>query len=783
MKISKHWLYEFVSTDMSSDNLASLLTFGGLEVESVDAIAPSFNNVIVAEIKNIDKHPQADRLNVCQVDSGADILQIVCGAPNVYVGMRVALALPGALLTDHEIKLSKIRGIESQGMLCSSRDLGLNEYESEGLLELPSDASIGVLLRDYLDLDDCILTIKPTPNRGDCLSLLGVAREVSALSKKPLIWNLPESVNPVLDESIGIIITAVKECPIYCARIIKGLNVNVDTPDWIKRKLIRSGIRSVSVVVDITNYVMLELGQPMHAFDRSKINNSIEVRFPKQNESLKLLNGETLHLSTNQLIIADAVGPLALAGIMGGEDSGVHSGTADIVLESAYFHRDCIAGKTRDLGFTSDAAYRFERGVDPLVVEIALERATYLIVQSCGGLVGPVNRSKSGEYEVRKVQLRIAKAERILGFPIHTDLVLETFSRLGFNPKLNQANIEVSVPSFRHDISIEEDLVEEFARVYGFDHIPITLAQSSAAMLPVSDDMTLLSTLRRRVASLDYQEVVTYSFVEKSWESDFCGNHAPFDLLNPISSHMSVMRSSLIGGLVNTLIYNISRKQTRIRLFEIGNCFLPHQESEQPSRLGMIAYGDIEPLQWGEKSRLCDFFDLKSDLVVLLNHQQFELKAIEYPAFHPGKSAQILLHEKPVGWMGELHPKWQNKYDLASPPVLIELDISVFSKSNPIQARELSKYPQVRRDLSAEFDDSVSYINIRRELINSGSKIVREVILFDLYRGDGIQKGKKSLAFNILMQDTSKTLTDAEVESTMTSLRQTLIDKFDAKLR
>jgi len=295
--------------------------------------------------------------------------------------------------------------------------------------------------------------------------------------------------------------------------------------------------------------------------------------------------------------------------------------------------------------------------------------------------------------------------------------------------------------------------------------------------------MTLLSTLRRRVASLDYQEVVTYSFVEKSWESDFCGNHAPFDLLNPISSHMSVMRSSLIGGLVNTLIYNISRKQTRIRLFEIGNCFLPHQESEQPSRLGMIAYGDIEPLQWGEKSRLCDFFDLKSDLVVLLNHQQFELKAIEYPAFHPGKSAQILLHEKPVGWMGELHPKWQNKYDLASPPVLIELDISVFSKSNPIQARELSKYPQVRRDLSAEFDDSVSYINIRRELINSGSKIVREVILFDLYRGDGIQKGKKSLAFNILMQDTSKTLTDAEVESTMTSLRQTLIDKFDAKLR
>jgi phenylalanyl-tRNA synthetase beta chain len=528
---------------------------------------------------------------------------------------------------------------------------------------------------------------------------------------------------------------------------------------------------------------MLELGQPMHAFDRSKINNSIEVRFPKQNESLKLLNGETLHLSTNQLIIADAVGPLALAGIMGGEESGVHSGTADIVLESAYFHRDCIAGKTRDLGFTSDAAYRFERGVDPLVVEIALERATYLIVQSCGGLVGPVNRSKSGEYEVRKVQLRIAKAERILGFPIHTDLVLETFSRLGFNPKLNQANIEVSVPSFRHDISIEEDLVEEFARVYGFDHIPITLAHSSAAMLPVSDDMTLLSTLRRRVASLDYQEVVTYSFVEKSWESDFCGNHAPFDLLNPISSHMSVMRSSLIGGLVNTLIYNISRKQTRIRLFEIGNCFLPHQESEQPSRLGMIAYGDIEPLQWGEKSRLCDFFDLKSDLVVLLNHQQFELKAIEYPAFHPGKSAQILLHEKPVGWMGELHPKWQNKYDLASPPVLIELDISVFSKSNPIQARELSKYPQVRRDLSAEFDDSVSYINIRRELINSGSKIVREVILFDLYRGDGIQKGKKSLAFNILMQDTSKTLTDAEVESTMTSLRQTLIDKFDAKLR
>ena len=782
MKLSEHWLRELVDPALNTAQLADLLTFGGIEVEAVEPAAPAFDRVVVAEVLSVEKHPQADRLNVCQVNAGTAPLTIVCGAPNVRAGMRVCAALVGAKLPGIEIKLAKVRGVESQGMLCSARELGLSE-DAVGLLELPAAAPIGASVRDFLDLDDRIFTTKPTPNRGDCLSILGMAREVAALSGSPLRWPLPATVASVVDSRIPVNVEAASDCPRYCARVIRGVNAAARTPEWMVRRLARSGVRSISAVVDVTNYVLLEMGQPLHAFDAAKVQGGIHVRRARANEKIVLLNGSTLDLSPQHLIIADDRQPLALAGIMGGEYSGVTPATTDLILESAFFVPEVVAGKSRELGFGSDSSYRFERGVDFAATPVAMERATQLIIELCGGQAGPVCESTGALPSRNKVTLRLARAQRILGFSIDGSTALWILEKLGCQPQLAGDVITVTPPSYRFDMTIEEDLIEELARVYGYANIPAQQPPAPAVLQPTAEARRTPAMLRRALATLDYQEVVTYSFVDRSWEADFCANTNPVTLANPIASQMSVMRSSLIGGLVQAVAFNASHKQGRVRLFEVGRCFLNKDGLPQPWRVAAIAYGPAVPVQWGQAERTIDFFDIKADLEALMAPLEVSLRSAQHPALHPGKSAVILVDGAEAGWIGELHPRWQRKHDLPSAPVLFEIDLQALEKRVLPAYHEISRFPAVRRDLAAEFDENAQYDDISTELMRSGPAILRDVTVFDLYRGEGVQKGKKSLAFSVLLQDTQKTLTDAEAEKAVSELRRILQEKFNAKLR
>ena len=782
MKLSEHWLRELVDPSLSTAELADLLTFGGVEVEAVEPAAPPFDNVVVAEILSVGKHPQADRLNVCQVNAGAAPLTIVCGASNVRAGMRVPAALPGARLPGMEIKAAKVRGVESHGMLCSAQELGL-EATAGGLLELAADAAIGSDVRELLDLDDQVLVTKPTPNRGDCLSLLGMAREVAALSGLPMKWQPPAPGAAAIADAVQITVEAPADCPRYCARIIRGVDAAASTPEWMVRRLARSGIRAISAVVDITNYVLLEMGQPLHAFDAAKVDGGIRVRRARAGETLALLNGTTLTLAPDHLVIADARQPLALAGIMGGDYSGVTAATRDIILESAFFTPDTIAGRTRVLGFGSDSAYRFERGVDFAGARAALERATRLILEICGGRPGAVAEVQGRLPARDPVKLRLARACRVLGFAIEAQLAMGILDRLGCRPQISGDVIEAVPPSYRFDIAIEEDLIEELARIHGYDRIPATQPPVPAVLPLVTETSRNPAAIRRLLADFDYQEAVTYSFVDRDWETDFCASAEPVALANPIASQMSVMRSSLIGGLVNAVVFNASRKQSRVRLFEIGRCFLNNAGYPQPWRVGAIAFGDADPQQWGHAARAVDFFDVKADLEALLAPATAAFVTAAHPALHPGKSATVMVNGEAAGWIGELHPRWQRKYDLASAPVLFEVSLNAVAQRGLPAYQEIPKFPAVRRDLAAEFDETVRYGDISSELKRAGPAILRDVTVFDLYRGQGVQKGKKSLAFSVLLQDTQKTLTDAEAEKAVAELRRILQEKFKAKLR
>ncbi len=782
MKLSEHWLRELVDPALTTAQLADLLTFGGIEVEAVEPAAPAFDRVVVAEVLSVEKHPQADRLNICLVNAGTAPLTIVCGAPNVRAGMRVPAALAGAQLPGIEIKLAKVRGIESQGMLCSARELGLSE-DASGLMELPATAVIGASVRDLLDLDDQILTTKPTPNRGDCLSILGMAREVAALSGATLRWKNPLAVSSVTEVRIPVKVEAASDCPRYCARVINGVNAAATTPEWMVRRLARSGVRSISAIVDVTNYVLLEMGQPLHAFDAAKVQGAIQVRRARPNEKITLLNGTSLDLSPDYLVITDDRQPLALAGIMGGEYSGVTTATKDIILESAFFVPEVVAGKSRELGFGSDSSYRFERGVDFAGTQVALERATQLIIELCGGQAGPVCEAISTLPSRNKVTLRLARAQRILGFKIDGSTALSILDKLGCHPKLADDVITATPPSYRFDMTIEEDLIEELARVYGYANIPAQQPPAPAVLQPVAETIRTPAMVRRVLATLDFQEVVTYSFVDRSWEADFCANNDPVTLANPIASQMSVMRSSLIGGLVQAVAFNASHKQGRVRLFEIGRCFLNKGGLPQPWRVAAIAYGQAAPMQWGQAERLIDFFDIKADLAALMTPLEVSLRSAQHPALHPGKSAVIVVDGAEAGWIGELHPRWQRKHDLPSAPVLFEIDLQSLERRALPGYHEIARFPAVRRDMAAEFDENVQYEDISTELRRSGPAILRDITVFDLYRGEGVQKGKKSLAFSVLLQDTQKTLTDAEAEKAVSELRRILQEKFNAKLR
>lgn len=790
MKFSESWLRTLVDPKLSSDELSHLLTMAGLEVEALDPVAPKFNDVVVAHVLEVNKHPDADRLNICKVDTGrGEPTTIVCGATNVAVGLRVPCALPGANLPgDFTIKIAKVRGIESSGMLCSAKELGIAE-EASGLLILPNDAPVGQSIRQYLELDDNLFELKLTPNRADCLSLTGIAREVGAITGT--LANLPvvPAVAPTITEQRAIVLDAPLACPLYCGRVLKGVNAKASTPDWMVRRLERSGIRAISALVDITNYVMLELGQPLHAFDNAKLQGSIHARLAQPDEQLLLLNEQTIKLDADILMIADEAKPLAMAGIMGGEESGITLETSDLFLESAFFAPKAIAGRARRYGFGSDASHRFERGVDFGGVQRAIERATALILDICGGEAGPVVEAKAALPTRAPVGLRTARASKVLGLAMPADQIAQLFAGLGLFFVRDGEDFLVTPPTWRFDIEIEEDLIEEIARLYGYDNIPSTAPRGPMSMLVQDEAQRPKTVVRQLLVDRGYQEVINFAFIEEAWEADFSANLDPIRLANPIASQMAVMRSSLVGGLISNLVTNLKRKQSRVRLFETGRSF--HKDTQatpvagfcQPWNLAGLAYGTALPEGWGRDGRKVDFYDLKGDIEALLAPAQLRFEKLVHPALHPGRAAKVLLDGKEIGCLGEVHPEWVQKYDLPQAPVVFELDFSTVMAVKVPSYNEVSKFPAVIRDLAVVVDHGLALQSLLDGLNGQKNSLIKDIQLFDVYAGKGVAENKKSLALRIVMQDTQRTLLDSEVDAAVQQLVSCLEQAFGAQLR
>ena len=784
MKFSENWLRTLVNPDISSDDLAHTLTMAGLEVESMEAVAPAFNEVVVAEVLEMTKHPNADRLNLCKVDVGdTHPLNIVCGAANVAVGVKVPCARVGAVLPGNfVIKQVKVRSIDSFGMLCSAVELGLAE-ESDGLWLLPADAPVGKMLREYLDLDDKLFTLKLTPNRSDCSGMVGVAREVSALTGSKLLPLNLSGQTISLSEQLSTNVDDAQACPLYSGRLVRNLNAAAPTPIWMARRLERSGLRGINAVVDITNYVMLEMGQPMHAFDVAKLSGGITVRHAHKGEELTLLNEQNVTLDDDVLVIADDVRVLAMAGIMGGLGSGVELDTQDVFLESAFFHPDAIAGRARRFGLATDSSFRFERGVDFAATEQALERATQLLLEICGGKAGAISEER-GELPRREpITVRRSRVARVLGIELGNEQIVTLLQNLQFQFEANGDDFSVIPPSFRFDLSIEADLIEELARLHGYDNIPASAPQATLTMLPYSELQQPLEIIRQIMVSRDYQEIVSYAFLEEQIERELCGNEAPVALQNPIASNLAVMRSSLIGGLVGALRYNLNRNQDRVRLFEVGACFTTDaKEYVQTQLLSGIAYGSSLDEQWGSEARKIDFYDMKSDVEALSTLQDLHFVAATHPALHPGRSARIFRAEQEVGWIGELHPQWQQKYDMPQAAVWFEIMLDAITESQVPHMDEIPKYLPIRRDLALIVDETVTVKTLIDAMQNTSAPYVQEVGLFDVYRGKGLEKGKKSLAFRVLLQDTKKTLNETEIKTSVSKLINA-VQELGAQLR
>ena len=791
MQFPESWLRALVNPPLSTDELCHLLTMAGLEVEERRTAATDFQGVVVARVLTTEKHPDADKLKLCKVDTGEHgVLQIVCGAPNVAPDMLVPCALVGAKLPGIEIKKAKVRGIESFGMLCSARELGLSE-DHGGLMALPADAPIGRDIREYLSLDDMLITLKLTPNRADCLSLTGIAREVAALTGATLTLPAIEPIAAVHQDTRGIVLDAGDVCPRYCGRIVRGVNAKAPTPDWMKQRIERCGVRSISALVDVTNYVMLELGQPLHAFDDAELSGAIHVRYPKAGEQLLLLNEQTVTPSADTALIADDAKPLGLAGIMGGEHSGINDTTSDLFLECAFFTPTAIAGKARALGFSSDASHRYERGVDFDLQRRAIERATQLIVDICGGRPGPVTEAVSPDHlPARKpVRLRTSRAVRVLGIDLSADQIGNLLQGLGTACHRQGDDFVITPPSHRFDMEIEEDLIEEIARVHGYDNIPAAPPKAQLAMLPLPEQRRGPMAVRHLLAERGYFEVVTFSFVEAAWELDFAGNPAPIQLANPIASQMGVMRSTLIGGLVGALAANRKRQTERVRVFEIGRVFKrdsagqPVDGFHQPLQVGGLWAGTVLPEQWGAPARNVDFFDVKGDLEAFLAPQAIVFDKAAHPALHPGRSASITVAGREVGVIGELHPQWVQKYELGAVPVVFEVELATWLASVMPAYREVSRFPAVTRDLALTVAREQPLAPLLAALRKAAPAIVQDVKLFDLYQGKGLSDKEKSLAFRIVMQHTERTLGDAEVDSAVAGLVEVAGKEFGGALR
>ncbi len=791
MQFSEHWLRQFVNPKLDADELGQALTMAGLEVEEQELAAPLFNNVVVGEIISAEKHPDADRLQLCLVDVGqAEPLQIVCGAPNARVGLKAPCAMVGAKLTDFKIKRAKVRGIESLGMMCSAKELGLAE-EADGLLEFPVSAKNGQDVREYLDLDDTLYTIKLTPNRADCLSILGVARDVVAITGTPMTLSAINAANVDIDNIQAVKVGEPEACPCYFGRVVEGVNAKTETPDWMVRALERSGLRSISVIVDITNYVLLELGQPMHAFDLAKISGDITVRFAQNNEQIKLLNESEAKLVADDLVVADASGPIALAGIMGGEPTSVTDETSSIFLEAAFFTRDVMAGKARRLGLSTDSSYRFERGVDYGNTKQALERVTGLVLDICGGQAGAITEAVAVLPERKEVILRYSRVRSVLGIDISKEATGRLLTQLGFAFTESDDRFVVQAPTYRFDIEREADLIEEVARLHGYDKIPAIAPVANLNMLPLPAATLSMNWLKDSMQSQGYQEVVTYSFVEESRERDLLANATPIILKNPIASNLSAMRSGLWGGLLDVLTYNLNRKQERAMVFEVGSTF-HHADKEQTNsgdnayreeiHVAGLCYGAAMPEQWSEAARDFDFYDVKA-MVETVTHGQAEYRQETHPALHPGQSARVYLQGKAIGWIGKLHPKWQQKYDLPKSAILFELEAGLLLSTALPAYEEVSKFIAVRRDIAVVVDGGVEVGTMVDAVIAAKIPLLQKIQLFDVYQGEGVEDGKKSLAFLILIQDTHKTMVDSEADAAMAELLDLLENKFGAQLR
>ena len=797
-----------VNPNLTSDELSHLLTMAGLEVEDVDPVAPPFTHVVVAEVISLARHPNADRLNVCQVDVGTGtLLNIVCGAPNVRAGMKVACAMVGAVLPPgddgrpFEIKVGQLRGVESQGMLCSARELKLSD-EHAGLLDLPGDAPVGMNFRDYYQLNDLKLTIKLTPNKADCLSVLGVAREVSALTGAALKRPPCSPVASTINEILPVKVSAPDLCGRFSGRVIRGLNARAATPDWMKRRLERSGQRSVSALVDISNYVMLELGQPSHVFDLAKIHGGLEVRWGRAGETLKLLNGSSVTIDEWIGVIADESGLESLAGIMGGDATAVSLDTTDIYLEAAFWWPQAIQGRARRFNFSTDAGHRFERGVDFAATVESIDRITALLVEICGRAgvtqVGPIDDQVISLPAREPVAMRTARASKVIGVPLTNVQIAAIFDRLALPYTESETGFSVTPPSYRFDIEIEEDLIEEVARVFGFENIPAQAPVAPNTMRAAPESARSLFTARRQIADLDYQEVINFSFVEESWERDFAGNTDLIRLRNPIASQLAVMRSTLLGNLIANVRFNVNRKANRIRLFEIGAVYLRDEKVldgplsvagfAQPKRLAAVAYGTDADEQWGQKSRQVDFFDIKADLHALLAPMEAEFVATTHPALHPGRCAAVRIAGQIVGYIGELHPRLQQRYELPLAPVLFEIDVAVLQQRAVPSFAEISKFPPVTRDLALVVKQSVAAGDLIATMRSEQSSnplcnVLQAIVLFDEYRGAGVSAGEKSLAFRFTLQDTQSTLQDDQVDVVIAALASAVDKKHGAKLR
>jgi phenylalanyl-tRNA synthetase beta chain len=777
--VPERWLRSFCDPAVKSAKLAERLTMAGLEVESCVPAAAPFQGVVAAEILEVTRHPNADRLTVCTVKAGAAAVQVVCGAPNARPGMKAPLADVGARLPGMTVSAASVRGVESRGMLCSARELGLSDDHS-GLLELPAGVKPGADLRRLLDLDEQILTLKLTPNRGDCLSMLGVAREVSAITGAAL--NVPsfKPVRAVNRDRHPVRITHPQGCGRFAGRVIRNVNAAAPTPDWMRQRLERAGQRSISALVDVTNYVMLELGRPLHVYDQDKLAGAIDVRWGRAGEKVLLLNGQEVEVDEAVLCITDDSGPIGLAGIMGGESTKAEPSSRHIFLESAFFFPDAIAGRARRYNFSSDASHRFERGVDFGNNVIGIERATRLILDICGGEPGPTVDLVRRLPRRKPVRMRVGRAQRVIGMPVAEKEMAQVFARLGLPFRRARAAFTVTPPSYRFDLEIEEDLIEEVARLHGFERIPAVPPRAPAAMAAKPEARRSLHALRERLAASDFQEVVNFSFVEPAWEADFGGGPEPIRLLNPIASQQSVMRTSLLGGLIANVRYNAARRLPRIRACEIGRVFLRDPTLRdgplevggvrQPMRIAAAASGPAWEEQWGVPTRPVDLFDLKADLEVLAAPRRLRFERAAHPAFHPGRSAQVLMAGEPIGWLGELHPQWLQKYELSQGVTLFEVDAAALQQIPLPSPAVPSKFPPVTRDIALLVNTDILAQALLDAIEAERPAIVQEVRIFDLYQGPNLPEGTKSLAFRVVMQDTERTLTDAEADAARDAL-------------